>query len=273
MSIQAVAWALEQDLPARPKLVLVSIANHANHTDGYCWLKAETIAGEAACTSRSVYRFIGGLVRNGYLRKAPRKGEDGKQRANDYWIIFNREPADWDWGAGLDEDGVDPIADDDAVEDATTTTSSNVADLPQEPISHGEGTSPTVSEPVDMHAVSHGPYDSGVSRKRIDEPSKTNPKGPALGAAASAGMRGYRPPPPQPIGAVVEGAKQQIFVFEGSKAWKAWIDHIRRTEGRSWSLTSRACIDGQWRTGWWWPSLFPPAGQPSAGTGPPHHAA
>ena len=65
MSIQAVAWALDQDLPARPKLVLVSIANHASHTDGYCWLKAETIAQEAACTPRSVYTYIGGLVRTG----------------------------------------------------------------------------------------------------------------------------------------------------------------------------------------------------------------
>ena len=33
MSIQAVGWALEQELPARPKLVLVSIANHANHAN------------------------------------------------------------------------------------------------------------------------------------------------------------------------------------------------------------------------------------------------
>ena len=88
MSIQAVAWALDQDLPARPKLVLVAIANHADHTNGYCWLKAETIAREASCSPRSVYNFVGALVRNGYMRKALRKGEDGKQRANDYWIMF-----------------------------------------------------------------------------------------------------------------------------------------------------------------------------------------
>src|SRR5690349_3688223 len=95
MSIQAVAWALDQDLPARPKLVLVSIANHANHTDGYCWLKVETIAAEASCSERAVYNFIGDLIRNGFIRKAPRKGEDGKQRANDYWILINRPAAEW----------------------------------------------------------------------------------------------------------------------------------------------------------------------------------
>ena len=77
MSIQAVAWVLDrEELPARPKLVLVAIANHANHTDGYCWLKAETIAKEAACSPRAVFNFVGALIRNGYLRKAPARGAD-----------------------------------------------------------------------------------------------------------------------------------------------------------------------------------------------------
>jgi hypothetical protein len=122
MSIQAVAWALEQDLPARPKLVLVSIANHANHVDGYCWLKAETIAKEAACTPRSIYNFVGALIRNGFIRKALRKGDDGKQRATDYWILFDREEKEWAHDAHLESNEADddPSEIDPSTEDATT---------------------------------------------------------------------------------------------------------------------------------------------------------
>src|SRR3990167_3798215 len=116
VSAQAMGWALDQpDIPGRPKLVLVAIANHADHTDGYCWLKAETIAREASCTPRSVFRFIGALIRNGYLRRAPRRGPDGKQRANDYWILFHREETAWDWQAGLEGQESDDSADENEV--------------------------------------------------------------------------------------------------------------------------------------------------------------
>ena len=241
MSIQAVAWALDQDLPARPKLVLVSIANHANHTDGYCWLKAETIAAEAACTPRSVYRFVGGLVRNGYLRKAPRKGEDGKQRANDYWMLFKREEAAWDWGSGLtDERDADESIEADQEEaqevvggEPQIETETQDVVQPHDTVSHGENAephdSPVLRKPENEHAVSYGPCDSRVLRKNIAEPSKTNPENVGL---KSSRPRRYQPPPPappQPMGATtLEGTGNFIFVFIFSN-WPIGIGKIRKT--------------------------------------------
>ena len=277
MSIQAVSWALDQDLPARPKLVLISIANHANHTDGYCWLKAETIAAEAACTPRSVYRFVGALIRNGYLKKSPKKGDDGKQRANDYWMLFNRDDAAWDWGAGLgdDRDTDDaPEADPEVAQEVEVEAASSVVEaqdvvLPQDTESHGKKPEPadfTVTRQAEnIPAVSCGPYDSRVLRKNIAEPSKTNPENVGL---KSSRPRRYQPPPPappQPMGATtLEGTGNFIFVFIGTPAYEAWKKVKEAETGRSWH--QQTVKDGRW--GWHFPTLFPPQEKPPPGGSP-----
>jgi len=267
VSIQAVAWALEQDLPARPKLVLVSIANHADHTNGYCWLKAETIAAEAACTVRSVYRFVGGLRRNGYLRRAPRKGADGKQRANDYWLLFDRAEAPWDWGASTEDDDINAV--DESAEDAAEPQD---VDEPHDTVSLGETASPgdtgVTRQGSDVHAVSRGPGDSGVSRY-MNQPSKTNPKeteDSAPRARSAFVPRNYKPPPPEPQGSTSDTDKR-VFVYEGTRAWDAWVAERKRTRGVAWTLTTTRVVDGKSKRGWWFPSLFPPDARP--GTGPP----
>lgn len=269
MSIQAVAWALEQDLPARPKLVLVSVANHANHTDGYCWLKAETIAKESACTPRSVYRFIGGLVRNGYIRKAPRKSADGKQRANDYWILFDRVETEWSWDSAAEDD----IPEESAADDGETQ---DVVE-PHEQISHGATIEPDDSSvarpPVETPSVSCGPTDNRVSRY-MDEPSKTNPSKEEDAGARTFDRfrpRSYQPPPPQPMGSIIADREaKQIFVYEGTPAYEAWCVVMAQRNGlRRWHLTTTAVVEGKGRTGWWFPSLFPPTAQAS-GSDPPN---
>lgn len=272
MSIQAVAWALEQDLPARPKLVLVSIANHANHVDGYCWLKAETIAREAACTPRSIYNFVGALVRNGFIRKSLRKGDDGKQRATDYWILFDREEKPWDQDAHLESNEGDGEGSEIASDEDLGTTSGE----PPESLAGGETPEPDerhdTRQAVDIPAGSGGPPESGFHRKRIAEPSKTNPKASSAGAreatAPSAVPRAYRPPPIEPQAADLAQPTKQIFVYAGTPAYAAWAAHMaRQNRTRSWSLQSKAFIDGQYRTGWYFPSLFPPSDSKS--TDPP----
>ncbi len=253
MSIQAVGWALDQELPARPKLVLVSIANHANHTDGYCWLRADTIAAEAACSPRAVFNFIGDLIRNGFIRKAPRRGEDGKQRANDYWILFNRPAAEWIKTARhSDEDepaNLEPEADDpqDAAE-------------PDAPRAHGENEGAAVEIPA--RAV--GPSAPACSHSESAEPSKSKPEDARAGACARDSVpRAYRAPPPEPpkpTGSVVGKNAEQIFVYEGSRAYEAWARVKQRERGISnWHLTTTKVIDGQVRRGWYFPSLFPPS--------------
>lgn len=250
MSIQAVAWALEQDLPAHPKLVLVAIANHANHTDGYCWLKAETIAKEAACKPRSVWRFIGALVRNGYIRKAPKRGADGKQRANDYWILFGREMVPWDWGKELD---------------------GAIDSMPDDLQAHGENIEPHDSDDIreitETQSESLGPCAIGVTHIESLKPSKTNPKKDARASEFTKPPRGYQPPPiapPEPQGAVIADKDAKlIFVFERfdrepNPAFEAHCLVKSHEKRLTWRLTCRQLVDGKWRSGWFFPTLWPP---------------
>ena len=249
MSIQAVAWALDQDLPARPKLVLVSIANHANHTDGYCWLKAETIAQEASCSPRAVFNFVGDLIRNGFVRKSPRKGDDGKQRANDYWILMNR-PAETPWisKSEAETDDAEGSADDEA-------EAQDVAQ-PDAPRACGEDVENPPANPVDMPVGAYGPHAPACSRRDSAEPSKTNPEN---APARASTPRHYRPPPvppPQPMGSTtVDGSGPMIFVFVGTPAYDAWCERKSRDLGRKWR--QQTAKNG--RFGWYFPTLFPQA--------------
>jgi hypothetical protein len=165
MSIQAVAWALEQALPPRAKLILISLANHADHVDGYCWLRAETIAREGACDVRSVPRFIKGLIEHGYVRRQARHGDDGRQRASDYWLLFNENKIPW-----MVKPRSDKRQDDEESEDAETTTYGVTPD----------SQSPTRNDAIrpkmhpDSLKESGGPTDSQGLYKNIEEPSKSN---------------------------------------------------------------------------------------------------
>lgn len=274
MSIQTVGWALEQqDIPARPKLVLVAIANHANHEDGYCWLKAETIAREAACTPRSVFNFVGALIRNGFIRKALRKSDDGKQRASDYWILFDREEKPWETVAHVDEDGAEG-------EPSENTSSADEAQdvvLPDEPGACGETAEPherhDTRQPVEMSPRACGPHASTFHRKRIAEPSESKSKASSAGARVlKSTLRNYRPPPPQPLGADTEAKTKPVFAYEGSRAYEAWAKVEAKKAGlRTWNLTTKANINGHWCSGWWFPTLFPPPEKSASTADPPNN--
>lgn len=267
MSIQAVGWALDQiDIPARPKLVLVSLANHADKTTGYCWLNAETIAQEAACKPRSVYRFMAALVSNGYVRREKKRGNDGKQRANNYWILFDRVDAPW-VELGVHET---PESEDESEVAADAETHGSADGDPQDvdgenphrvtAATPGQSDHHDTRQPSEKPAVSPGPGDSGVTRIDSAEPSKTNPSN-ARGHARV--PRGYRPPapePPPPMGATTPG--NRIFVFEGTRAYEAWAKIKARESGLGrWTLATTH--DG--RRGWWFPTLFPPEEKPPPG--------
>ncbi len=237
MSIQAVAWALEQELPARPKLVLVAIANHANHVDGYCWLRAETIAHEAACGVRSVYRFVGALERNGFIRRESRKAKNGQQLATtDYWLLLDRPIAGlWTSRGEIDIDEAD---------DSNTISgglelepSANMAVGP----SDSPGTKPSAT--------------AGTLRDSV-EPSKINRGG--QDRIREMVQRTYKPPTPKvEKPKEITGLETMAFVIEGTRAWKAWLAY-RRSIGRP--LNYGHAGDGPYKgkTGRWLPSLFPP---------------
>jgi hypothetical protein len=107
MTIQALAWAIEQPLPGPSKLVLMALSNHADHTNGFVHFDASTISREASIEARSLWRYLGALERNGYLAKDQHKAGDTGKR--EYWLVLDRDPAlAWSWSA---QDGADdPLA-------------------------------------------------------------------------------------------------------------------------------------------------------------------
>jgi len=87
MSIQAVAWALDQDIrDPLAKLILISLGNHADHSTGFCWPPMRLIAKEASCDRRSVIRKLPWLVDTGYIRIIP--DMQGKQRLAHYYQLL-----------------------------------------------------------------------------------------------------------------------------------------------------------------------------------------
>lgn len=245
MSNQALTWAFDQDgLPCKAKFVLVALANHADHTNGYCWLKIETIAQETAIPARSLFRYIGALIRNGYLRREKKRGADGKQRANDYWLLFNRLDAAWDWGAVI---GGDDDAEPQDVE-PTAKLESDETDLA------------VGSKDEKTPELAVGPSAIGGTTSS-DKPPKTNPEKKGGARSFASPPRRYQPPPlaPElPQGALHPDATKPVFVYVGTRAWSAWVAYKKKNTGIDWDLKTTITIDGERKTGWHFPRLFPP---------------
>lgn len=108
MTVQALAWALDQNLPPKAKMVLVALCNHADHRDGRCYIEAETVAREASIKPASLSRYLGALERNKYLlRRKDRKA------GSEFWIEFDRTGGEWEWlaaGEGDDDHDAAPAA-------------------------------------------------------------------------------------------------------------------------------------------------------------------
>ena len=88
MSIQAVAWVLWLYVPdPHAKLILLSLANHADHETGFCYPPMRMIASEASCDRRTVLRKIPMLEEAGFLRVIQKR--NGKERlAHDYQLLM-----------------------------------------------------------------------------------------------------------------------------------------------------------------------------------------
>jgi hypothetical protein len=98
------------------------------------------------------------------------------------------------------------------------------------------------------------------SRHDAEEPA-SKPEGVESRSALSTGV----PPGFRPVkqAAALNEAEQasklhRIFVFEGSPAWIAWLDHRAGATGIRGLPTCWAVVDGQRRLGWWLPTLYPP---------------
>jgi hypothetical protein len=101
MSVAAQKWAWEQNLPDRPKFVLVTMADQADSQTGHVrYQRTDTQFFVEKCniSERSFYRSIAALARNGYLR---RESGRGKNQETQYWLSLDRAPTEieaWSWG-------------------------------------------------------------------------------------------------------------------------------------------------------------------------------
>jgi hypothetical protein len=92
MSIQAVAWALEEHVPdTAAKLVLISLCNALNGDTGLCKPTKSRLAHEASVSIETVTRKLKWLVENGWIEAIPSFDKTGRQTANKYKIMQ-------DWG-------------------------------------------------------------------------------------------------------------------------------------------------------------------------------
>lgn len=89
MSIQAVGWALDQDVPdPAAKLVLISLCNAHNGGTQACHPSHSRIAQEASCSARTVIRKLKWLEENGWIETIPRYDGSGRSKSNTYRIAL-----------------------------------------------------------------------------------------------------------------------------------------------------------------------------------------
>lgn len=94
MTIQSLAWALDQAIPGTAKLVLLGLANYADDATGEVHLDADGISRVAVVQPTSLPRYLAALERNQYLDKT----ETAQGRI--YWLAMSRESmAPWSWSA------------------------------------------------------------------------------------------------------------------------------------------------------------------------------
>lgn len=85
MSFQAMAWAVEQKLPATKKIVLLMLANRVNSDTGKCVPKIKTLAEDCGLSETATKSAIKDLSDMGLLTIIPRFYE-GQQMPNQYHL-------------------------------------------------------------------------------------------------------------------------------------------------------------------------------------------
>jgi biotin operon repressor len=91
MSFQAMTWAVEQELPALQKLVLLMLANCSNHHTGQCNPSHERLAKECGMSRTSVKDAIRALSEKG-LVEIVHIVHDGVNLPNQYKLLVSTPP-------------------------------------------------------------------------------------------------------------------------------------------------------------------------------------
>jgi hypothetical protein len=236
MSVAAQKWAWEQNLPDRPKFVLVTLADQADSRTGHvCYQRTDTafFVDKIGIPERSFYRCVAALARHGYLL---RESGRGRGREPQYWLCLNREPTEissWTW----------------TVDDSPANAGNN------EEIQDVDETA-TMADQINSAEVCHGEH---VGLPLVaEQDSLVVPKIPR--APAQAAKSGFSSQAQAVDRASTKGGESEnrVFVIEGTKAWAAWIAYRRATGQRPINFTYRGENEHSRHTGRHFPTLFPP---------------
>ena len=87
MSIKAINWAWDQQLPPNSKLILMAIADAADE-EGNCWPKIKTIAKKCGVSQRTVQRSLKDFISNNFISVTARYSHEGRQVSNNYRLSY-----------------------------------------------------------------------------------------------------------------------------------------------------------------------------------------
>jgi len=92
MSVQAMTWAFEQQVEPHAKLVLLALANRANHETGLCYPGQERIGQECSMSARTVRRHLKSLEQQGLITRRARMLPEGRGRTSDEYRLAYYQP-------------------------------------------------------------------------------------------------------------------------------------------------------------------------------------
>lgn len=170
MSLQAMLWASNLEIPSTRKLVLMIMGDHAN-TKNECWPSRSKLARRCSLSVGTIDRCIEDAETWGLIEKELRQHESGKKRSNKYTLRLDRAaPPD-----AMDGSGVEPTPDDEDESDDETTTSGRDA----EGRLHGDSMGRSHCDAMD------GVTAEPANRTTHLEPSPLNPPKPSPAASAA----------------------------------------------------------------------------------------
>lgn len=93
MSIKAMSWAWERDLPPAPKFVLVTLCDHYNEDEGAAWMSQKTLAKRTGYSREAVNRALRDLEEKHRLIDSVRRfRKDGGESSK--WYTLRRDGVD-----------------------------------------------------------------------------------------------------------------------------------------------------------------------------------
>lgn len=282
MSVQALGWAFQQEIRNRAKTVLLALANHADHTSGYCYPGIELIMKEASVSRASAYSFISALKRNDYITVKITKERNGR-RCYHFWLHFDR--MDRPWINAKDEEN--DFSDDTETQDIEESPKSGLHEIPprvqnlETPVQDLD----SGVQNLDSAYIMLEPSDKPLIPEQVDSPASTASAPPPLPpqpqadkpkAAERTRPHGFDPDKRrrelERLKAAEEARRPQLQpVIEGSEPWFAWLKYKNPQTGRCHPPTLTTTIDVKGRSdrGWYFPTLWPPKETGPPGQAPP----